>query len=505
MVEVPVSAVDEVAEYVPNDRFVAVTVHADAIVADAVKVVVVEPAFALAAASTAINAALARLTKRKASRDSIQALRQKIFERAYGITCVAPHDESSSHSLGCAAHRMAQCIAQPTYCDLRTDAFRFQDDSICLKDITEHGIMREANKRTIKSRLVAIGVLLTWGSLTVADEVVSAPDYIAILPGYSFPSKAYGTTGNGATVSGIYGRELAAHLGFEVNIQSSTFETGTHGGTDFYQNGATVDATYALWNRREETLLTPFALAGVGAVYDDFYPNNRDGIAFILDAGLGVLTRPLFSNGIRLRLDARYVHDGKEGGHAEPRLIAGIEIPLGRVERHIEYLPGKTEIREVIREVPAVPAPVVDSDGDGVDDTRDHCPNTPRGMKVDGVGCVVIQQTFALQGVNFESNKALLTQSAQAQLNVVALAFAGQPSLKVEIAGHTDSVGSVAANLELSQQRAESVRAYLISRGVHPDRLVARGYGKSQLQVNPEKTNEDRERNRRVELRVVGP
>jgi OOP family OmpA-OmpF porin len=126
-------------------------------------------------------------------------------------------------------------------------------------------------------------------------------------------------------------------------------------------------------------------------------------------------------------------------------------------------------------------------------------------MKVDGVGCVVIEQTFALQGVNFESNKALLTHSAQAQLNVVALAFAGQPSLKVEIAGHTDSVGSVAANLELSQQRAESVRAYLISRGVHPDRLVARGYGKSQLQVNPEKTNEDRERNRRVELRVVSP
>jgi len=88
-------------------------------------------------------------------------------------------------------------------------------------------------------------------------------------------------------------------------------------------------------------------------------------------------------------------------------------------------------------------------------------------------------------------------------LDLVSRAFAGQPSLKVEIAGHTDSIGSVGANLTLSQSRAEAVRDYLISRGARPDQLTARGYGKSQLLIDPEHGDRDRERNRRVELRVL--
>ena len=210
----------------------------------------------------------------------------------------------------------------------------------------------------------------------------------------------------------------------------------------------------------------------------------------------------LFGDRVRLRLDARYVHDFRDGGHSERRLMAGIEIPLGRVERHVEYLPGKVEIREVIKEVvKEVERPRVDSDGDGVDDEHDQCPNTPKGLKVDAHGCVIEQQTIRLEGVNFEFNQAQLTAAAKMILGEVAATFIGQPSLHAEVAGHTDSVGSARANLKLSQRRAQAVRAYLIAKGVPPERLVARGFGKTEPLVTPETTDLDRERNRRVELR----
>jgi len=333
-----------------------------------------------------------------------------------------------------------------------------------------------------------------------ADTVVYSPDYVALLPGYAMPSKAFGVTGTGVTVSGIYGRQFMPKLSFEINAQSSTFETGTSGGTDFYQNGGTADLVYSFFDRREAAVATPFVLLGVGAVYDDFYPNTRDGAAILAEAGAGVVTKPLFSYGIRFRVDARYTHDGKEGGHEERRVLAGLELPLGRTERHVEVLPARVEVREVVKEVSR---PWIDSDGDGVEDARDQCPNTPHGLKVDARGCMIENQKIALQGVVFDTNTSRLTVNATTVLDLICAAFIGQPTLRVEIAGHTDSVGSEAKNLVLSQARAESVRTYLIFKGVQPAQLTAKGYGKSQLLITPETGAEDRERNRRVELRVL--
>jgi OOP family OmpA-OmpF porin len=288
-----------------------------------------------------------------------------------------------------------------------------------------------------------------------------------------------------------------------VNLQTSTFETGSTRGTDLYQNGATGDLLYTLSDRRADRF-TPFALVGIGGVYDDFYPSSRSGAAPIADAGVGLLSPVLFGGRVRLRLDARYVRDFHEGGHPERRLIAGIEIPLGRIERHVEYLPGQVEIREVVREVvKEVGRPWIDSDGDGVDDAHDRCPNTPRGLKVDAQGCVIENQTITLQGVTFEFNQARLTSSARTTLDEVSSTFIGQPSLRAEVAGHTDLIGSAHANLRLSDARARAVRDYLVAKGVNPQQLVARGYGKSQPLIKPEDSDSDRERNRRVELRFL--
>jgi OOP family OmpA-OmpF porin len=188
------------------------------------------------------------------------------------------------------------------------------------------------------------------------------------------------------------------------------------------------------------------------------------------------------------------------GGQNDFRILAGVEVPLGHV-RVVQAPPEvRVEVKEVIKEVPR---PWIDTDGDGVDDEHDLCPNTPKGLKVDATGCVIAGQQIVLNGVVFEFNKTRLVVNAQTILDTLAPAFLGQPSLKVEIAGHTDSIGSVEANQKLSQGRAEAVREYLISKGAKPEQLTAKGYGKSEPLITPEVTSEDRERNRRVEFRVL--
>lgn len=142
-----------------------------------------------------------------------------------------------------------------------------------------------------------------------------------------------------------------------------------------------------------------------------------------------------------------------------------------------------------------------DSDGDGVLNARDRCPGTQRDLQVDETGCVVAQNT-ALRGVTFEPDSSQLTVRGRQTLDDVASTLNGQESLKVEIAGHTDSVGSEAYNMLLSQQRAEAVRTYLVEKGVADERMSAVGYGELEpLESN--ETDEGRLANRRVEFRIT--
>ncbi|MDB5972699.1 MAG: OmpA-OmpF porin, family [Hydrocarboniphaga sp.] len=144
----------------------------------------------------------------------------------------------------------------------------------------------------------------------------------------------------------------------------------------------------------------------------------------------------------------------------------------------------------------------LDSDRDGVPDYADKCPNTPYGLKVDAEGCVREAQTIVLQNVNFEFNKATLTGDSKTVLDSVAVGLKSDPQMKVELAGHTDSKGSDAYNLKLSQSRANSVKAYLVTQGIPASRLTAKGYGESKP-VASNDTDEGRAQNRRVEFRVL--
>ncbi len=167
----------------------------------------------------------------------------------------------------------------------------------------------------------------------------------------------------------------------------------------------------------------------------------------------------------------------------------------------------------------------VDSDGDGVADYFDKCPNTPSGVKVDGAGCAlptpppppvrdtvtrVVNNTYviteedkkivseAIRNLEFDFGKSTIRARSLPYLDRVA-ALLVKKGFSLKLAGHTDNVGSDAANLRLSKDRAESVKNYLVSQGANNGKVEATGYGESQP-IASNKTDAGRQKNRRVEF-----
>ena len=158
-------------------------------------------------------------------------------------------------------------------------------------------------------------------------------------------------------------------------------------------------------------------------------------------------------------------------------------------------------------EVDAVGCPIArDADADGVDDTKDKCPGTAAGTRVDAAGCPILfteeRTPVVLRDVTFETGRSVLRPASFAALDQVAASLVANPTIRIEIAGHTDAVGAEAYNLRLSQSRADAVRAYLAEKGVDASRMTARGYGETQP-VASNASPEGRAQNRRVELRQV--
>src|SRR5439155_204820 len=154
----------------------------------------------------------------------------------------------------------------------------------------------------------------------------------------------------------------------------------------------------------------------------------------------------------------------------------------------------------------------IDSDGDGVCDGLDKCPDTPAGAKVNQSGCppteVEKRETelldtgmIRLQDVKFETAKANLLPESYQALNAVGEVLNKWPQLKIEIDGHTDSRGSDAYNLGLSRRRAAAVRVYLLDHFPHlrPEQLTTKGYGESKPLV-PNTSPANMAQNRRVEF-----
>ena len=144
-----------------------------------------------------------------------------------------------------------------------------------------------------------------------------------------------------------------------------------------------------------------------------------------------------------------------------------------------------------------------DSDGDGVPNARDICPETAKTEKADAKGCPILfhkgARSVILRGVTFETGKATLTPAAREILRDVAGQLVENPQYKVQVSGHTDNIGSPAANLRLSLARARTVETFLVANGVPYTQVTAKGFGPD-VPITSNTTAAGRAQNRRVEL-----
>ena len=139
----------------------------------------------------------------------------------------------------------------------------------------------------------------------------------------------------------------------------------------------------------------------------------------------------------------------------------------------------------------------LDSDGDGVPDYLDKCPNTPKGATVDARGC----WTYAAV-VMYDFDSAEIKSEAFPMLDEAVSILKKNPEINVEIDGHTDNIGPAAYNMNLSERRAKAIMKYFVDKGVEAQQLTTKGFGLTKPAAGND-TEEGRAKNRRVELTPV--
>jgi outer membrane protein OmpA-like peptidoglycan-associated protein len=178
----------------------------------------------------------------------------------------------------------------------------------------------------------------------------------------------------------------------------------------------------------------------------------------------------------------------------------------------VDQCPNKPEDKDGFEDLDGCPD--YDNDKDGIPDVRDKCPNKREDFDGDRDedGCpdakkykkiVVTKKRIQLkQKVFFQYNKAVILPKSFDLLNEVADALKDRVSAVVRIEGHTDSKGRKNYNKRLSQRRAQSVRTYLVEKGVKGSRLIAQGWGEERPRWS-NKSRSGRDKNRRVEFHII--
>jgi OmpA-OmpF porin, OOP family len=252
-----------------------------------------------------------------------------------------------------------------------------------------------------------------------------------------------------------------------------------------------ADLTFSPWRGP----VSPYMLLGIGGVRDAIDGGSET--SFYGNAGAGFWVR--IWDGLFGRVEARRAAVFGGGPVAGPTTLNDTHVGVG-----LQYM--------WFREVAAAPRPKLppppdpcrfDQDNDGVNDCLDKCPDTPPGFKVDEKGCIVEKQTVVmLNRVLFTLNSSDLKPEAAQQLDQVVAGLKSQPTVTLEVGGHTCNIGTEQYNLALAHRRAEAVRKYLVDHGVEASRLSAEGYGEFSPIANNE-TEDGRQQNRRVEFRIL--
>jgi OmpA-OmpF porin, OOP family len=271
--------------------------------------------------------------------------------------------------------------------------------------------------------------------------------------------------------------------------------------------------------------LTPFVKAGIGIEnVSDERAGNQDG--FFVDAGAGV--KYAFNEDWALKAEAIYLAkaSGTQNQRFDNNLITMVGLTYSFGEGAKKEAPVKEEPKE---EVVAVAAPVdgdddkdgvlnskdecpttemgvkvdekgcdLDSDKDGVINANDICPNTPLGTEVNSDGC---PKTVKL-AINFENDSAQIKEDSSAKLDKYADFLTTYTNYSAKIVGHTDSRGSAKYNQKLSERRAAAVVEALKARGVDAKQLSSVGMGEEKP-VADNSTKEGRAQNRRIEAELT--
>jgi len=300
-------------------------------------------------------------------------------------------------------------------------------------------------------------------------------------------------------------------------------------------------ATFSEWNMSSFNFIGRYYFSGLGGAkpflafgpgwthHRSIYSENSD-FNFNLGAGIGGDITEHLSG--RFQVMYRYNHDNNS---LMPVNVLGVDEDafddlLFSLGITANWGGGGGVAPEPVVE-PAAPESDADSDGDGVPDSRDRCPNSPAGSAVDQYGCPVdsdgdgvpnsrdkcpdsrpgavvdlngceVEAVIDLRGVYFDFDRATLKPEAIAILDEAAELLNHHTKVVVEVAGHTDSIGSEGYNQGLSERRANVVRDYLTGKGVNASRMTAVGYGESRP-VASNDTDEGRAENRRTELVVL--
>jgi OOP family OmpA-OmpF porin len=390
-----------------------------------------------------------------------------------------------------------------------------------------------------KALCALIALSLGGAAVTTAHAQDFGNWYIAPRVGANFSdsSRHTDTAVWGGIGAGVW---VNPHLAvdFEYTINNSDFKNGSwRDGHQWESVGLGVTARWFFGDEGSEW--RPYILGGFGALRHAAYSGfllhdagyNENGWDPMATLGAGVQWNLSYNLAFRGEIAARYDHDNNTENNLA-QALGYIGPNPGQLHSTTSgFTDGIVSVGLVYTfgsppappppPAPAAPPPApdchaLDDDHDGVNNCDDRCPDTAAGTVVGPDGCpqkVVID----LRGVNFKFDRPktgehnieptlqLPTADSVAILDQAIDALKRYPDIKVELDGHTDSVGTDAYNQKLSERRAQIVYDYLTSHGIDPSRITAvKGFGET-MPIDTNATKEGRARNRRTELKVENP